>query len=360
MNSHFARLMRAATQSTVQGDLGAATRTIQQALAGQSTSQDADPDPDDRDQTIIDTRFREVPQPQTAGEIADEFHEGEGNQSQLLRGVHRTASGSRKFRLFLPAPSTTQRRPMLVMLHGCTQQADDFALGTEMDEIANRNGVIVLYPEQSKQDNPNGCWNWFQQSHQQRNLGECAILADMVRTLSAKHGVTSDQIYVAGLSAGGAMAVVLADQYPELFQAVGVHSGLPAGQAKDLPSALKLMSRGRAGSSSARPGTVTPTIVFHGTADRTVNEVNGQDVFSTAVGRAASQSLPLQTETGQKAGRSYTRTVCPKKTGQPLHEHWAVHGAGHAWSGGNPAGSFADPAGPVASSEMMRFFLSHE
>ena len=238
------------------------------------------------------------------------------------------------------------------MLHGCTQNPDDFAAGTRMNELARSQGVFVLYPAQSKQANPQGCWNWFKHSHQARGRGEAALLADMTREVMARHAVDTQRVYVAGLSAGGAMAAILGEAYPELFAAVGVHSGLAAGAAKDLPSALAAMKSGAGTRGAAASG--IPTIVFHGDADATVHQRNGAEVMARSTGSQSAADVESGTSAG---GRGFTRSVHRAPDGSVRAEHWLVHGAPHAWSGGSGAGSYTDARGPDASAEMLRFFL---
>jgi poly(hydroxyalkanoate) depolymerase family esterase len=225
------------------------------------------------------------------------------------------------------------------MLHGCTQDADDFARGTGMNAVAERHGLIVAYPEQGRAENPQACWNWFRPSDQVSGRGEPEVLAGLARALTAEFGTDPARVFAAGLSAGGAMAAILGVTHPEVFRAVGVHSGLPHGAAKDVLSAFAAM-RGEAGA-----GTVptVPVIVFHGSADATVAPVNGARLF-----RAAGDTIEARGTTG---GRSWTRQQSVSA------EHWLIDGAGHAWSGGSTEGSYADAAGPDASAEMVRFFL---
>jgi poly(hydroxyalkanoate) depolymerase family esterase len=245
--------------------------------------------------------------------------------------------------------------PLVVMLHGCTQDADDFADGTAMNDLALSQGVFVLYPEQSPQANPQRCWNWFKHSHQERGRGEPALIAGMTRAVMTQHSIDPRRVYVAGLSAGGAMAAIMGDAYADLFAAVGVHSGLATGAAKDLHSALGAMRSGPAVPPGLPSG--VPTIVFHGDADGTVHPGNGEHVIAASVrGDGA-----VEEQRGQApGGRSFTRQLYRKEPGGAvLAEHWIVHGSPHAWSGGSPKGTYTDPQGPQASAEMLRFFLDH-
>lgn len=223
-----------------------------------------------------------------------------------------------------------------------------------MNRLAREHGFYVLYPAQSRRANPQGCWNWFKHYHQQRGRGEPELLAKMTTEAIGRYAIDPRRVYVAGLSAGGAMAAILGDVYPDIFAAVGVHSGLAAGAASDLPGALSAMQSG------AMPkgvcGTAIPTIVFHGDADPTVHVKNGEQVI--AVSAAGAESVHIERLTGG-ARRPTTRRVHIAADGRVLAEHWLVHGASHAWAGGSPAGTYTDPHGPDASAEMVCFFMEH-
>ncbi len=266
---------------------------------------------------------------------------------------------------FLYTPSTpapAAGRALVLMLHGCTQDAQDFACGTRMNVAAEAAGALVLYPTQDHSANANGCWNWFRPQDQHAGSGEPALLMSMVQHAIAAHAVDTTRVYVAGLSAGGAMAAVLAEQYPNMFAAVGVHSGLAAGAADNMMGALSAMKSGAKGWSAApTPGAKpVPLIVFHGDADATVHPRNGEQLMQ---GAAAGVATSAQTEEqGTSAdGQRYTRTsvVDPAAPGTVLVEHWLLSGAGHAWSGGSAQGSHTSAKGVDASAEMLRFFLSH-
>jgi poly(hydroxyalkanoate) depolymerase family esterase len=267
--------------------------------------------------------------------------------------------GSRAYKTYVPAGGAGEARALVVMLHGCKQNPDDFAAGTRMNELADELGFIVAYPQQARLANPQRCWNWFRAGDQQRGHGEPAIIAGITREVMARHGVDARRVFVAGLSAGGAMAAILAHAYPDLYAAVGIHSGLAYAAARDLPSALAAM-RGEAPVTGELPGEprhAVPTIVFHGDDDTTVHPRNAEQAMAR-VAPAGAGAPPPRVESGEKRGFGYTRTVQAGPAGKPLAEHWLVHGAGHAWSGGSLEGSFADPRGPEASREMLRFFLS--
>ena len=282
----------------------------------------------------------------------------------FLSGSVTNAAGSRHYKLYVPASynqqpqQRTQRVPLVVMLHGCTQSPDDFAAGTQMNLYAEGTPCLVLYPEQSSSANSSKCWNWFSAIDQQRGQGEPSIIADMTREIIAAYDVDPARVYVAGLSAGGAMAAIMGSTYPELYAAVGIHSGLPYAAASDLPSALQAMRSGMNETKSARaqPQSATrPIIVFHGDRDTTVHPRNGEQLIAQNVPRNAVTSV---VNGGAPGGLTYTRTIHKNGAGLPLAEQWLIHGAGHAWSGGSSAGSYTEQRGPQATQEMMRFFAT--
>ena len=267
-------------------------------------------------------------------------------------GHFRNECGTRDYKLYIPSSYSGQPAPLLVMLHGCTQRPDDFALGTGMNAVAEEHGCLVLYPAQSAQANATRCWNWFNAVDQERGQGEPSIIAGLTQDIMARYVIDASQVYVAGLSAGGAMAAILGTLYPELYAAVGVHSGLPFAAAHDLPSAIAAMN----GELKRRqkPGRAQPVIVFHGDRDTTVHPVNGDELIKR---RRAHPQEAVAVEPGRVPdGHAYTRTVHRHPDGSIHAEHWVVHGAGHAWFGGNTLGSYTDGRGPDASREMMRFF----
>ena len=258
------------------------------------------------------------------------------------------------YKLYLSDCALLEGRPLVVMLHGCSQTADDFAAGTAMNEAASRLGFAVLYPEQSTAEHPMRCWNWHLPEHQRRGSGEPAFLHGFVQHAIKNFSIDPRRVYVAGLSAGGAMAAILGQAYPDVFAAVGVHSGLAVGCASDLRGALAAM-RGDAPKLPGASSTV-PTIVFHGDADTTVDPVNGRSVIAAMAGEDARME---RSDVAVAGKRSFTKSIFHSSCGRTIGEHWTLHGAGHAWSGGSNRGSFADPTGPEASAEMLRFFLEH-
>jgi len=343
--------------------------------------------------------------PPSATATAERVTEGRFTEDSFT-----AAAGTRLYKLFEPS-GFAGPRPLVLMLHGCTQNPDDFAAGTRMNELAESEGFFVLYPAQAPRSNASKCWNWFVPADQRRGHGEPAYLAALIRHIAATRPIDPDRIYVAGLSAGGAMAAILAREYPEIFAAAGVHSGLPPGAAHDVGSAFAAMKSGvlapapatwpgpltaqmagglplrtplaawpsamplatppaderaetETGRSGARGGAETgaPVIVFHGDGDKTVHPINGDHVVDAVLGpatwEASRQQVPAQA--GQRA---YTRVVYQHSgggaDGASRAESWLVQGAGHAWSGGSTTGSYTDAAGPDASREMLRFFLAH-
>jgi poly(hydroxyalkanoate) depolymerase family esterase len=275
-----------------------------------------------------------------------------GLPGHFIDGSFSNEAGTRDYKLYVPSTYTGQASPLLVMLHGCTQNPDDFALGTGMNVLAEESNCLVVYPAQSQQANAHRCWNWFNAVDQRRDQGEPAIVAGLTRDLMARYAVDPAQVYVAGLSAGGAMSAILGTLYPELYAAVGVHSGLPFAAAHDLPTAMAAMKgfvkRPKGANRSL------PIIVFHGDQDSTVHPANGEELIRRRRRHAGEQ---VAVEPGSVPdGHSFTRTVHRQPDGTIHAEHWLVHGFGHAWSGGNALGTYTDAKGPNASREMMRFF----
>jgi poly(hydroxyalkanoate) depolymerase family esterase len=278
------------------------------------------------------------------------------NLSRFEERTFANPAGKRTYKLFIPGGFNGAPLPLVVMLHGCEQTPDDFAAGTQMNALAEEQTFLVAYPAQAQSANASKCWNWHNAADQRRDVGEPSLIAGITRQIMEEFPVQAGRVYVAGLSAGGAAAAVMGAVYPDLYAAVGVHSGLACGAASNMFSAFSAMWQGgtppRGGSGPARP-----TIVFHGDRDTTVHPANGGHVI---VQSKAGSILQTTISRGQGGGgMNYTCTVHSDDNGHPMLEHWELHGAGHAWSGGSPAGSFTEPRGPDATREMMRFFLSH-
>jgi poly(hydroxyalkanoate) depolymerase family esterase len=286
---------------------------------------------------------------------------------EFMSGRHEDEESALHYRLFIPSGAGRQPLPLVVMLHGCGQDAVDFARGTGMDALADEYRCLVLYPEQPCSAHWNRCWNWYDQAHQRRGEGEPALIAGLTRRIMAEHAVDPRRVAVAGMSSGGAMAVILGRTYPDLFSAVGCHSGLAHGSATSSAGAMLAMRYGPDPATLAQTGPHAglPVIVFHGDADATVNRKNSCGVVRQSVDshpahrRGTHVDIAIVEETGCTGGRKFTRQIHQENTGSVLAEQWTVHGTGHVWSGGNLHGSCTDIQGPNASEEMLRFFMSH-
>jgi poly(hydroxyalkanoate) depolymerase family esterase len=394
MTMDFAAAMRAATKLTRAQKLMEATRVIQSALLlGQGPSEP-------QDEELIDVRQIEPPTVDIAANptITEAVHPtladwqvrsiaatlGRAelpsvsferltrvkprkpleipNGAQYLARSYACAAGRRNYKLYIPSGHHAGgRRPLVVMLHGGTQDADDFAAGTRMNALAEEHGFLVAYPSQCKSANQSLCWNWFKPEDQVRGAGEPSIIAGITKEIVGEHDLDPQRVFVAGLSAGGAMAGVMAAAYPDVYAAVGVHSGLPYRSATDIPSAFAAM-RGdpglqccpRATCPNAESTLRVRTIVFHGDADHVVHPSNAARIVEshTKAGDSAEH-----TKVRSPTSRTYTRATTRDKTGTAVMEHWLIHGSGHAWSGGSDEGTYTDPHGPDASCEMVRFFF---
>jgi poly(hydroxyalkanoate) depolymerase family esterase len=283
----------------------------------------------------------------------------------FIEATYSNPAGTRIYKLYIPSGYQGQPLPLVVMLHGCTQSPDDFAAGTRMNLIAEEQNCLVVYPAQPSDANPAKCWNWFRPTDQRRGQGEPSLIAGITWQVMREYLVEEQRVYIGGLSAGAAAAAVMGSTYPDLYAAIGVHSGLAFGAANDLPSAFVAMRQGDLadvlGSGDISPfvgtGRAVPTIVFHGDRDTTVHPRNGDHVVARSITTTNSRKTVHR---GRVAGgHAYTRTIYTEPSGRAILEHWEIHGAAHAWSGGSPAGSFTDPRGPDATREMLRFFLEH-
>lgn len=395
----FLARMREATQLLQSDGPMAATAAIQRALHGEGNPEndmsqepelrDINPRPESRQEpsqpaSDLLSRFRPLSgdkwtrmSTQTIEDV-ETVDAGIPGKGRFLTGSCTNRAGTRAYKLYVPGGYKGEALPLIVMLHGCTQNPDDFAAGTGMNRVAEDNNCFVVYPAQVKSANASHCWNWFNTSDQRRDAGEPSIIADITRKIAGEYRIDTSRIYVAGLSAGGAMAAVMGAAYPDLYAAVGVHSGLPYASARDMPSAFAAMKAGRPKASGLKPGAqklgvkapeslghAMPVIVFHGDRDTTVHPANGERVLSQCIAAhecasSAESDGRVRTEKGTAAsGRTYSKTVIHDKDGKAIAERWVVHGAPHAWSGGSNSGSYTDPAGPDASREMLRFFYSH-
>jgi len=312
-----------------------------------------------RPEVVLDVPRLARPQP-NVGEPAT-IETPKPQPGEFLERTFTGSTGTRAYKVYVPAGyshESSQLLPMVVMLHGCTQSPDDFAAGTRMNALADEHGFVAVYPAQCAAANAQRCWNWFRTDDQIRECGEPAIIAGITKEVAATYRVDSRRIFVVGMSAGAAMAVILATTYPDVYAAVGAHSGLAYRAAHDMPSAFKAMHA--ASSSPARPHAPipVPAIVFHGDHDRTVALGNAAAIVGHAVASRAGATLRQDASSGEAGGRKFSRTVYADACNDVIAEHWVVHGAGHAWSGGSTAGTFADARGPDASREIIRFFFA--
>jgi poly(hydroxyalkanoate) depolymerase family esterase len=293
---------------------------------------------------------------------------------QFLSRSFTSSSGSRTYKLYIPSGYHGEPMPLIVMLHGCKQNPDDFATGTRMNELAEQHGLLVAYPAQSSRANGSNCWNWFERSDQTRDGTEPSIIAGIALEVGLEFAVDARRVFIAGLSAGAAMAVILGVTHPDVFAAIGAHSGLPYGAAHDVASAFGAMHGGarifspsahstpHSGSAKEALRISVPAILFHGDRDTTVVAANSAAIVDQAIASGAwpqgDSPMTTEIESASRNGRDVTTTVYFDAQGRRQVEHWVVHGGAHAWSGGDPSGSYTDSRGPDASAEMVRFFLA--
>lgn len=267
------------------------------------------------------------------------------------------SAGTRTYNVHVPSGYHGQPLPLIVMLHGCSQDPEDFAIGTCMNSLADKQLCFVVYPGQPKSANPMRCWNWFDTHDQQRDQGEPSIIAGITREVMDTYHIDEKRVFIAGLSAGGAMAVIMAATYPDLYAAVGVSAGMPYRSAQNLFGAITAM---RDGGMTTEPldGKAVPIIVFHGDQDSTVHPKNGEQIITQWIRSMPRPLLSQPSEESLEKGRACTRTKYLDAAGELAAEHWLVKGGGHTWFGGSPRGSYSDRKGPDASEEMLRFFLN--
>jgi len=360
------RALRSAGLNTATPLVEGIRRQIRSALASAGlTNADAASGAGD----VIDVEARERPDP----EADDDDRPRRGEPPRAEPGSftwhrHDGRAGNRRFKSYVPASYRGGAVPLIVMLHGCRQDPDDFAAGTRMNRLADEHGFIVAYPQQPARANGSSCWNWFEPRDQQREGGEPELIAGIVQQIAAHGQIDTDRVFVAGLSAGAAMALILGRTHADVFAGIGVHSGLPYAAAHDVASAFAAMSGGSARRSASRGAAraaqshrAVPTIIFHGEHDSTVRVDNADLIVAEAL-RAfeAHHGRPLQrvaADRGAAGGREFVRARYALGDTAVLLEDWRIGGAGHAWSGGSAAGTFADPQGPDASAAMVDFFL---
>jgi poly(hydroxyalkanoate) depolymerase family esterase len=371
VNKEFLLQMREATALLQSNGPAAATAAIQRALRGAPvcepprTTTQGHAAPAENDGVAVDRAHAPATSREAAIIDVDVIEEPSRGRAQFLKVTLRNHAGARDYKLFIPGTynkTNNAAHPLIVMLHGCKQNPDDFAIGTQMNDIAEEHGCLVVYPAQAQAKNMSNCWNWFSASDQQRDSGEPSIIADITRRVKDEYNVDHSRVYVAGLSAGGAMAAIMGKTYPDLFAAIGVHSGLAVGAAHDVTSAFAAMQNGAP--TSVKPisnnhSISPPIIVFHGDADKTVHPKNAEQVLSQFITKDATDAGETILQNDLSAnGMRYRQTVYRDAAGSVIAENWLVHGAGHAWSGGSVQGSYTNAKGPNASREMVRFFLA--
>jgi poly(hydroxyalkanoate) depolymerase family esterase len=287
-----------------------------------------------------------------------------------VSGAHLGPAGGRSYDVYVPAGLRRRTAaPLVLLLHGCGQTPAEFAGATRFTATADRNGFLLVLPHQQSRHHPQRCWRWYETAHQQRDAGEPGILAAVVAQVTAEQArwrVDPRRVYVAGLSAGGAMALTLAAGYPDVFAAAGVHSA-PAYRSSAGPGQALAAMAGRTTVPPPEPGApaIAPTIVVQGDADTVVRAVNGDRVADQWLAyRAAATGVDAvgrsRADSGRTTdGRSYDVLRWYTVRGRKVLEYWTVHGLGHAWSGGREKGSFSDPAGPRSTTLMWAFFRLH-
>jgi poly(hydroxyalkanoate) depolymerase family esterase len=360
------------TALTRAGQLMEATKLIQQALGSHSPNPKtatAQPDLTEGSPATDEKLVSFLSKVSDSQDVVDvEFREVASQTSSFAHAHFTWGAEEYLYRLFVPSERTevATPRPLVVMLHGCKQDSADFARGTDMNAIAEIHNCLVLYPEQLSKRNGMRCWNWFEPQHQRRDVGEPGMIAALALDVAARHGGDLQRIYIAGLSAGGAMAAVTAGLYPNAFAALGVHSGLAAGSASDASTAFAAMRSGKRKSKVTSEGvnpSPLPTIVFQGTADKTVAPGNADRIMEEGVAAWTRAGVPLERRTevvqSQAGGERHSTRIQFRANNRTLMEQWSITAGPHAWSGGDRTGSFTDPAGPSASKFMLEFFLQH-
>ena len=250
--------------------------------------------------------------------------------------------------------------PLLMLLHGCDQQAEEFVDGTRFTSVADRHGIVLVAPEQTFHHHPNRCWRWYEARNQERGRGEPAALAGLATAMvedRTRWRIDPRRVYVAGLSAGGAMALVLAVTYPDLFAGVGLHSAPPYRSAAGAAGAFAAMTA-RVPAPRPVPGMspLPPAVIVQGMADRVVAPENGTRVAAQWLAFQGAGPLRSTTGSGRSGdGRGYRSVRWFARRGRAVLQLWLVDDLGHAWSGGRPGASYSDPVGPRAATLMWRF-----
>ena len=345
MAKNLSAPMREALKATRAGNPAEATRLIQQALSGgNAASADLNQRTDTGDNRRPESFF------QRAARMAQTRPRANGpaipESAQWIARTHVEGGHERPFRLYVPSVAP---RGLIVMLHGCSQSPEDFAIGTGMTTIAEARDFLVVWPEQPKSANAHGCWNWFDPRHQGRDDGEVAVVAGIVQTLTTEYALQEGSAIIAGLSAGGAKASNIVAAYPELFSVAAIHSGLVHSAASDVGAAFAAMKTPPV---PTPRGTDVPTLILHGSADSTVSPGNGAAI-EQSIGFDDHQ---VAEEIAVVNGRSLRIRRALDSQGNLRHESWLIEGTGHAWSGGHPGGSYTDSSGPDASAAILRFF----
>jgi poly(hydroxyalkanoate) depolymerase family esterase len=304
---------------------------------------------------------------------------GASGTARFEQRTYTNAAGTRTYWLYVPSGYRGQKVPLVVVLHGCSQNALSIAIDTEFNDYAERDTFLVAYPEQPSSANASQCWNWFLPEHQRRGSGEASIIAGIATSVAREFSVDRRRTHVTGMSAGGAMTVNLGATYPDVFASIGVSAGVEYKAAQDVASGVLVLQTGGpdpdqqgalAYVAMERAARTVPVIVFHGDLDQTVRPVNGDQVLSQwaqtndlvddRVDNDTVSDAPAATVAGTvPGGRAWTRYEYELRPEGPLLEKWIVHGMTHKWSGGAEGQTFTDPAGPEATEEMLRFFASH-
>lgn len=314
---------------------------------------------------------------------------GSAGGGSFVWGTYDGPEGSRRYKLYVPTRRDgTKASRLIVMLHGCTQDPDDFARGTRMNELAGRDGFLVLYPEQPASAQPLKCWTWYDKLHQQRGKGEPAIIAGMTQRIMRENRVDPNRVYLAGVSAGAAMGAILGATYPDIYRGLALHSGIAYALVTDVSKALGAM-RAPDGAGDALGSAVTlamgdrrrvmPVFIAQGTVDASVNQANGpllaaqwanaNGVAEVKPGKAGDKGENKETKEktggekakmGERPAYSVARSVYTAPNGMTIVDLWMIQGLGHAWSGGSKEGTFTDERGPDVSSAIVSFFRSAE